>query len=253
MKTTISLFCILLLASCSNKFKSYYSNGKIESECTLDLNGKKHGLYKIYNKDGQLDAEMEMIHDTMSGHLKYYYPKSGKVYAVENFKKGIYNIPLTDSDFAFLINPYSYTEGYIYNESGSLLVYHYLTQLKKNANLSTFVQYQNDSISLIKGVALVSAIKYPRKNDAPLIELMVLTIPKCIRNFYILDSADNTIDSCIGCKSIKVELDETKYYSLKTEYIDSTFHIKHSLKQPFINSDTSKYPNWYRSIHWERE
>jgi hypothetical protein len=253
MKITIPFFCILLLASCSNNFKTYYSNGSTESECPLDLNGKKNGLYKIYNKDGQLDAEVEMTHDTMSGLLKYYYPKSGKVHIVSFFRNGIYDIPLTDSDFVSKINPYTFTEGYIYNELGSLIIYHYLTQLKNNSNLSIFVQYQHDSISIIKGIGLTLSIKHIRGIGDTITNLTVLAIPKCIRNFYVLDSSDNTIDSCIGCKDINVQLDRTKYYSLKTEYIDSTFHIKHSLKQPFINCDRSKYPDGINSLQWERE
>jgi hypothetical protein len=255
MKRTILLFIFgSLIAGCSNSVKTHHQNGKIASEYFIDHEGKKDGLYRVYNIDGKLEAETEMIHDSMSGFAKFYNTASGKIEEIVKFQKGIYNIPLSDSDFGFKINAYTFTEVYHYNIAEKLMGYGYVTKLKNHSNSGIIVNYNNDSISLIYGTPILSS-NYARndKSHIQYIRLTVWNIPKCNRNFYVMDSSDNTLDSCIGCKDMNIQIDDTKYYSIKTEYIDSAFHIKHSLREPFINCDRSRYPDGNRSLKWSRE
>jgi hypothetical protein len=109
------------------------------------------------------------------------------------------------------------------------------TALKNNQNLGLTVKYKNDSISLLRGTPIPIIEQSEGVNSSiKSVKIAVVNIPKCSRNFYVIDSTDKVIDSCLACESINTHLDYSHSYSLKVEYIDSSFHIKHSVLETII-------------------
>ena len=253
MKKSIPiLICSLLLFSCTKHIKTYYPDGKLESEYSVDHDGKKDGLCKVYNKDGKWYWQMEMIHDTMSGVMKYYNTKSGKLWKIDKFERGIYNVSITDSEFIRSISHHTFVEGNAYNDSGNISFYGYATPVGDNQTTGIGIKYKNDTISYIMGIPMITMYRHTNEKYKNLKIVEVRNIPKCSRNFYIINSTDDIIDSCVGCDNTSLKVDSNQSYALKIEYVDSLLHIKHSIYEPLIQLDKKKFPKGNNFL-WRRE
>lgn len=50
-----------------------HDTGEISSDCPLDENGEKHGVAKVYRRDGRIFAAVEYKHGTLDGITRYFY------------------------------------------------------------------------------------------------------------------------------------------------------------------------------------
>jgi uncharacterized protein len=134
MKIFIALSGILsvsiLLHSCfhhvrkSGKERTYYSNGKIESEISYK-NGKKHGPFKVWNSNGELNSEAYFENDSLVGRATHYYDNGKKNYESNrnnNYKlHGLYRVWYRNgvlSDSGYNKNGQREGEWYKFDERG---------------------------------------------------------------------------------------------------------------------------------------
>jgi hypothetical protein len=230
-KLIVFLILIFTLSSCSDKTKkNYYSNGKKKWDAPFDKDKKLNGIFRKYDSTGHVLFETEVIHDTLSGFIKTFYP-SGKIFSLFYYKRGMYNNAVYSDQNIFAEYNYTNVKSYHFNENGKLE--RYMTQIDCHNDTchGMNVKYKNDSIIEIWGNPETSLGKVSSSLMFCKTLLSVGNIPKCKTQFYVLDTIGNILFKG-GNDTISIELDAHKNISLKVEYTDSIYKIAHSILEP---------------------
>jgi hypothetical protein len=250
MKKLFPLIVFFLMAGCSRKIKTYHLNGNIKTECPLDKDGKKDGLFREYDTSGNVLVETEIKHDTLSGVVKDFYPLSGKLYILVHYYPIYYPDTVTPMLLLAQISKYTNVETFVYDKQGHIEEYNIIFMRNKK---TLMVKYRNDTISEIWGDPYIP-IRTDLKNENTLqtLSLKIGNIPKYKTNAWVLDSSDVAVDSCKDCKELNTRLSLNNPYTLQIEYVDSVFNIEYIKKIPITNPNKVKFPH-AREVDWKRE
>lgn len=244
---SLLLVAILLLCGCERSYKTYFPDGRIKSQCALDNEGRRNGVYQEYDSLGNLWVETDIHHDTLSGLVKDYYIENGHLHILVRYSPILYKDSI---DAMFLlrdIDKITNIETYVYDRNDKLSKY---VRDFSNRKKTLLVKYTNDSICEIWGEPYVPWKQIKKFDDGFDVSFTVSRIPKCAVSFSLLDSAGNVLHGCKNCNELTEHIQNRKSYSVQVEYADSQYHIRYSIVRQYgsINTFSKDFQR-----EWKRE
>ncbi len=134
--------CILLSVNASSQIQ------KSTEGIYKDKNGNSYnGVYKEYDKNGQLKVEMNLKNGLKHGKVNVYY-KNGNIHETYSYKKGLmdglwlsYNSANIKTAEAYYLKDKKHGTWKIWNDNGNLI---YIMQYKKGKKTGTWIKYDSE-------------------------------------------------------------------------------------------------------------
>lgn len=232
----------------------YFSNGNERVICHFDSSGKQHGSYRSNFKDGKPYLEYTVVHDSLNGEMRYYFP-TGKVFKRFQYRMGV----VQDTQMSYHLNGnvsyrMVYRDG---KKNGTALYYH------SNGQLAADEWYEDDRLVRFRffdesGVDMTSQV------DTATLDSMPVVDPECFAalwenlvyprqakmnnisgkvkvTFYVNENNELTYHQVFLDNELGYELEEEALYAVKRYLCVMGPVLNHNRKTVYEYSQTVNF------------
>jgi len=82
------IFCLFLYSCGPDDVTTTFEDGTTKEVYSVNKEGKKEGVYKLFRENGSLQEESNFKNDQLSGERKIYFPDGKVVEVLENYVEG---------------------------------------------------------------------------------------------------------------------------------------------------------------------